>query len=232
MAEQIPFGEVGLPPVAEPRCPCVLLLDVSASMSTKDQSGRSRIEYLNEGMQAYRNEVMADSLAIHRIEPAVVTFSDQVQVVAPFATMDQFQPPFLTTGGLTNLGAAVLRSVDMIEERKKYYRQHGLPYFRPWIFLLTDGEPTDDWSKAAKCVHDGERDKKFVFFAIGVGEANLQTLAALSVRRPLRLMGLRFREMFKWLSQSQRAISQSQPGLEGSLVLPNPTGPEGWATLD
>jgi uncharacterized protein YegL len=231
MAEQIPFGEVGLPPVAEPRCPCLLLLDVSASMSVKDSSGRSRIELLNEGMLTYKNEVMSDSLAMHRIEPAVVTFSDQVQVVCPFATMDQFVPPFLTTGGLTNMGAAILRGVDMIEERKRFYRNSGLPYFRPWIFLLTDGEPTDDWSMAAKWVKDGENQKKFAFFAIGVGEANLQTLKAISVRQPLRLEGLRFREMFKWLSQSQRAISRSQPGLEGELTMPNPTGPAGWASL-
>ena len=82
MAEQTPFDlEIELAPNPEPRCPCVLLLDVSRSMAG------SRLPLLNEGLQAYRDELNADSLAVpasslldQTMKPGAALMRDQQRI--------------------------------------------------------------------------------------------------------------------------------------------------------
>ena len=206
----------------EPRCPCVLLLDNSWSMN-----GHPMAE-LNHGLAAFKEELLADSLAAKRVEIAIITFGP-VQIVAEFQTAEQFVPPQLTAQKDTPMGQAIIQGLDLLDQRKARYREHGIPYFRPWVFLLTDGSPTDDWKAAADAVRLGEEKRAFAFFAVGVDEANLDILQQISVRRPLRLRGLRFRELFQWLSNSMRSVSCSVPGTDVPLV--NPAGPDGWASV-
>ncbi len=75
-------------------------------------------------------------------------------------------------------------------------------------------------------MREGEASKNFAFFAIGVQGANMDTLRQLSIREPLQLTGLRFRELFAWLSRSLSSVSRSTPGTE--VALPAPTG---WASV-
>src|SRR6185436_17713028 len=106
---------------------------------------------------------------------------------------DLFRPPRLSADGDTPLGAAIEKAVELIGARKAAYKQHGISYYRPWVFLLTDGEPTDDWQRAAQLVRAGEQSKAFAFFAIGVEGAKFDILRQISLRQPLRLNGLQFR---------------------------------------
>jgi uncharacterized protein YegL len=221
MAEQIPFGtDVHLPPEEinpEPRCACVLLLDVSRSMAG------TRIAQLNEALRTYRSELAADTQAAHRVEVAIVTFGGQVETVCPFVTVEHFQPPTLKVHGDTPMGAAIVHGIEMIAQRKQFYKQKGLDYFRPWLFLFTDGGPTDDWQQAREQVRRGVEDKAFAFFAVGVEGAKFDVLRQLSHNRvPLCLKENRFREMFIWLSRSQKTVSTTNPGKEDGVVFPNP----------
>lgn len=221
--DQIPFGTNDFAENPEPRVPCVLLLDVSGSM------GGQPIAELNEGLAIYKDELVADSLASKRVEVAVVTFGGIVQTACDFTTADSFYPPNLTATGDTPMGAAVNQAVDMVHERKQIYRANGIAYYRPWIFLITDGAPTDEWKSAAQRVLEGESSKAFSFFAVGVEGANMEILKQLSKREPLKLKGLRFRDLFQWLSNSQQSVSRSTPGDE--VPLQNPTTPDGWAAV-
>jgi uncharacterized protein YegL len=222
-SDQLPFGAVSFAENPEPRCPCVLLLDVSGSMAGQP------IAELNSGLVLYRDELAADSLASKRVEIAIVTFGGSVDQVTAFATPDLFVPPTLVAGGDTPMGQAISRGIELVAQRKAEYRQNGIMYYRPWIFMITDGGPTDDWSAAAPAVRKGEDSKSFAFFAVGVQGANFDTLNKISVREPLKLQGLRFRDLFQWLSRSQQAVSQSKPGDE--VPLQNPTAPGGWAAV-
>jgi len=205
----------------EPRCACVLLLDVSGSMA-----GRP-IAALNEGLRAFAADIGNDPLARQRVEVAVVTFGgDGVHTVHEFATAGQFEPTTLSAGGGTPMGAAIVTALDLVEVRKAEYKANGIVYYRPWVFLITDGEPTDDWQEAAARVRQSEEANGLAFFAVGVQGANIETLSSIAVRTPLQLHGLKFVELFVWLSQSQRAVSTSRPGDQTALP-----SVEGWAAV-
>jgi len=65
--EQVGFDDVGFVGNPEPRCPCLLLLDTSHSMQ-----GRA-ISELNSGMVTFKDQLATDTLAMKRVEIAVVT---------------------------------------------------------------------------------------------------------------------------------------------------------------
>ena len=217
--EQIPFGSDNFADNPEPRCPCVLLLDTSISM------GGMPIAQLNEGVRTFKHELLTDPLATKRVEVAIVTFGP-VSVESDFHTVPNFHPRELETTGDTPLGAAVSMGIDMVARRKKEYKEHGIAYYKPWIILITDGAPTDEYSSAAKMVKEGEENKSFAFFAIGVEGANMDILKHISVRAPIKLKGLMFREFFMWLSASMKMVSAKNPGTAINLLPPS-----GWSEL-
>jgi uncharacterized protein YegL len=222
--EQAPFAVTTFMDNPENRCPCVLVLDTSGSMQGQP------IEELNEGLAQFKRELLTDEMATKRVEVAVIGFGP-VQVLASFATPDAFTPPTLVAEGDTPMGAAIQHAIALVEQRKQEYKQYGIAYYRPWIFLITDGEPTDQYSDAIQALRDGLRRKNFEFFAVGVKGANMNVLKQMSGERPpLTLKGLQFREMFRWLSNSLGAKSRSQV-LDAPVPVENPTAPQGWASI-
>ncbi len=220
--EQQPFEGAEFVDNPEPRCPCLLLLDVSGSMS-----GRP-INELNSGLAQFRDELFADSLAAKRVEVGLVTFGP-VTIVNDFQGVQNWYAPQLHSQGDTPMGAAIEQGLQLLRDRKNQYRQNGISYYRPWVFLITDGGPTDSWQAAASAVKAGEAEKAFSFFSVGVEGANMEILSQISTRAPLVLKELRFRDLFSWLSSSLSSVSQSNPG--DAVPLANPATPEGWASV-
>ena len=219
--EQQPFAAAEFAENPEPRCPCVLLLDTSTSMQG------SSIEELNKGLQAFRNELFDDSLSMKRVETAVITFGP-VRVIQDFTTVDMFRPVQLQASGDTPLAGAVSRGLNLLKQRKEILRSNGIKLFRPWIFLITDGEPTDKWQHLPSVIRSGEETKSFSFFALGVQDANFEILKQISMREPMKLQGVRFKEFFLWLSASLKNVSGSNPG--DTVSIPD-YKPYGWAEV-
>lgn len=183
---------------------------------------------LNSGLETLKSDLIEDELAAKRVEIAVVSFGP-VEVITDFVLAPHFMPPVLQASGDTPMGLAINQGLDLVETRKSIYRANGIDYYRPWIMLLTDGAPTDNWRSAADRVRQGEAAKAFSFFAIGVQGANVEILKQISVRQPLMLKGLKFREFFLWLSRSMKSVSRSTVG--ETVRLENPAVPEGWASV-
>lgn len=220
-----------IPYPQHPHCATVLVLDTSTSMQG------NKIAELNEGLKILANELLDDDLAAKRIDLSIITFGKKVEVVQEFTGISKFEPPELEAGGYTPMGAAILEAVQLIEKRKTEYRELGIDYYRPWIFLITDGQPTDMrrgddlWDEVISAVHNGEEERKFLFWALGVDQANMTILREISPsgRIPLQLKEARWSEMFLWLSRSLARISDSQIGEQ--IALDNPVSPDGWGVV-
>lgn len=215
---------VGLPEFVdnpENRCPVVLLLDTSGSMIGPP------IRELKEGLETFKSSLMQDTLASQRVELEIITFGDTVSILQPFVTIDEFNPPQLKASGTTPMGKAIMTALESLEKRKQMYKDNDIQYYRPWVFLITDGAPTDSWEKSASQLRDAEAKKKLVFFAVGVEGADFNTLKEIApaTRPPLQLKGLDFREMFVWLSASVQQVSTGKIGEVKQLP------PLGWGEV-
>lgn len=191
------------------RCACVLMLDTSSSMSGEP------IAELNRGLQRFIDDVNSDDFARYAVDLGIVTFGSVARVHTPLQSMATVKYEQLHANGSTPMGEAADIALDLLRERKKEYKQNGISYYRPWLIMMTDGEPTDFYySAAARCRKESEL-KKVSVFGVGIGEyCNLNKLAEFCPenRPPVRLMDVNFKEFFMWLSASLKQVSSSQPG--------------------
>jgi uncharacterized protein YegL len=187
------------------------------------------INALNQGLKAFKDDLIKNPLAARRVEVAVITFDCNVNVVQDFVSADQFEPPTLTGHGLTHMGAAIHTALDIIQARKVQYRANGVAYYRPWVFMITDGEPQGEPDNVIEQVtqrlKEDEANKRVAFFTVGVENANMKRLSQIAVRTPIKLKGLNFMQMFLWLSASMSAVSQSK--VDEQVALPA----IGWGVL-
>ncbi|AFY30998.1 VWA domain-containing protein [Calothrix sp. PCC 7507] len=202
---------VGLPEFVENpenRCPVILLLDTSGSMSGQP------IQELNLGLAAFKEDVLRDSQASLSVEVSMITFGPIVKLTQDFVTIDQFTPPILEVDGVTPMGAAIEYALDFLENRKQTYKDNGILYYRPWVFLITDGAPSDSWNSAAQRLRQAEAQSRLSFFAVGVKGADMNILKQISPpeRPPVTLNGLDFRDLFVWLSTSMKRVSSGKVG--------------------
>ncbi|MFI6823117.1 VWA domain-containing protein [Micromonospora sp. NPDC050187] len=218
----------------DPRIACALLLDTSSSMAGEP------IEQLNRGFQGFCDEIKKDELARKRAEIAVVTFGNVARVDVPFTEARDLDFRRLTASGATPMGGALNLALDMLAAQKQAYHLAGLEYYRPWLFVLTDGAPTDVdvFSTAVERLRQVEAARGVSVFPIGVGPyADLDQLGMLSTTRtPVTLHGLSFGEFFSWLSTSLAAASASNAfgSDDGSVAQAEtteqiPLPPAGWA---
>ena len=126
---------------------------------------------------------MEDELASLRVEIAVITFNSEIKVVQDFVTVDKFIPRTLEASGEARMGKAIEKALELLEQRKQDYKKSDIQYYRPWIFLITNGQPTDNWQDAAKKIEEAETNGKLLFFAVGVRDADMETLSEISVYR-------------------------------------------------
>lgn len=215
---------VGLPEFAanpENRVPIILLLDTSGSMSGKP------IQELNRGIAAFKEDVLKDTQASLSVEVAIIKFGPVVQLIQDFVTVDNFTPPTLEASGQTPMGAGIEYALNLLEDRKETYKANGIQYYRPWVFLITDGAPTDSWQSAAQRVRENEVNNRLSFFAVAVQGADINILQQIapSERPPILLDGLDFRSLFVWLSTSMKRVSSGKVG--EVVALP----PVGWGNV-
>lgn len=203
----------------EQKCLCVLVLDTSYSMDD------GSIGELNAGLKRFQDELLKDKTTRDRLEVAIVTFDSDVKTIQQPALLTDFSMPTLVCNGSTCMIDGISEAIDIVENRKQYYKSHGIPYYRPWIVMMTDGYPDSDQDVEGMSsrIKDAHQHKEFVFMGVGVGdnisEDVLKQLAQ-SDFPPMKMQAVKFCEFFTWLSNSMSGVSNST-GTD--VTSPNPT---------
>jgi uncharacterized protein YegL len=190
----------------DPRVACVVLCDVSTSMNG------DAITALERGFSAFVHYLHNDTLASKRVEVAVVTFGTVATVLVPMQEARLLQPAGFTASGTTNLAAGIHLALDIIDDRKYAYKAAGLQYYRPWILVLTDGKANvEGFDEAVARLNATEAARGVTVFAVGAGSrVDYHQLERLSLERsPAPLDGMKYEELFEWLSASLSNVSNS-----------------------
>lgn len=203
------------------RCPVSLVLDASGSMQG------AAIEELKRAVRMFYNEIARDRLASLRVSPSVITFGGEVRQVVPFSAAmvnEGDAPNEILAEGNTPFGVAIRAAIQTTHEQLTLYRANAIPSYRPWVILMSDGHPTDEWRQAAAELKElSTRGWTVLCIAIGA-HADLQALAECSTIEPRRIATLEFAPFFRWLSRSLKAESRGATSNRQPVGLPAALG--------
>jgi uncharacterized protein YegL len=201
--------------VPDSRILCVLLLDISGSMS-------GRVGEIERILPKIQSSLASHKVARVRVELAVATFNDDTKIVHDFALPNEFKVPTLRAEGGTSMGKALMTALDLIEARKSTLAKSGIEHARPWLILMTDGGNTDDVVGALERIQDYQAKKKVVFlpFAISTTKEDFQHLQKVS-HRTLLIDDSKLQELGDYIIEN--ILSASESGEENPPPLTNPS---------
>lgn len=202
------------------RLPVYLLLDTSGSMHGEP------IEAVKNGVQILLSNLRQDPYALETAYLSVITFNETAKQVVPLTELPSFQAPVLNASGCTSLGDALSLLASSIEREVAKTTAEEKGDWKPLVFIMTDGEPTDDWTKgldALKKVRTGV----VVACAAGPGADTSVLKKITEVVVSLDTADdATIKAFFKWVSASvsvgSQKVDQGQKEVIGLSDLPAP----------
>lgn len=209
------------------RLPVFLLLDVSASMCG------APIMAVNEGIKLLHDQLMETPTAVETVWVSVITFGTKAILRLPLTPLTSFDHFELEAGGTTSLGAAFNILEQSLDNEVRAGSDTEKGDWRPLVYLLTDGDPTDDWEAIVQRVKDRSEKKVGSIIALACGEdVDINTLKMITdtVVRMENVNVDYLKSFFKWVSQSVSGASVSAEAA-GKTAEKLPPLPEGLSTI-
>ncbi len=187
------------------RRPVYLLLDTSASMFG------APITAVQQGVHMIHNELLNNPHAIETVYLSVIAFSSTAQQIVQLSSVEDFKPPILKAEGNTALGAAITLLDQAIDRELRANTDGRKGDYRPLVFVLTDGAPTDEWRPAVAKIKARTLNKIGSLVALGCGpNVKMETLREITddVIKMADASPDALKQFFKWVSSSIQKTSQ------------------------
>jgi uncharacterized protein YegL len=209
-----------------------LVVDTSHSMSG------NRIAELNRSLRSWRDDLMTNDVVRRQGEIALVTFGkDHVRTIdpagrtsgipsEPFVSVAEFAPQPLEAGGVTPMVEGLQHAFEIIAARRNHLRSSGQNMaYRPLVYLITDGVPTDangyeseNWRDIAPVIRQQEDGKHLLFYAFGVDGAKESVLRGLAPQSSYTLGQVPLSQVMRMMStsieKSVAAAANNEPATE------------------
>lgn len=202
------------------KLPVYLLLDTSGSMHGEP------IEAVKNGVQVLVSTLRQDPYALETAYLSIITFDDQAKQVTPLTELSMFQMPPISANGTTCLGQALSLLANRIEAEVQKSTAEKKGDWRPLVFIMTDGAPTDDWHKG---LQDFKKTKCAMVVACAAGQ-NAQTRVLKQITDTVVSLettdSMAIKAFFKWVSASisfgSQKVESTHQEIAGMSELPPP----------
>ena len=202
------------------RLPVYLVLDCSGSMSGEP------IQQVKNGVQMLVSALRQDPQALETAYLSVITFDSSSHEAVPLTDLPSFQPPNIAATGTTAMGEALSLVADCARRDVKKASATQKADWRPMVFLMTDGGPTDDFQKGLARF---KQEKWGAVVACAVDSADVSVLQQIAGEAVVRLDtsdSNALAAFFKWvtasISTSSKSIQATGKEVEGLNQLPPP----------
>ena len=183
------------------RLPVYLLLDTSGSMYGEP------IEAVKNGVQTLISTLRSDPYALETAFISIITFNSSAQQIAPLTELAAFQQPNIEASGCTALGEALELLSQKIDSEITKTTAEVKGDWRPLIFIMTDGVPTDDITKG---LTEFKKRKCGMVVACAAGQgASTDTLKQITENVVQLDSADTIKAFFKWVSASISTSSKS-----------------------
>lgn len=202
------------------RLPVYLLLDTSGSMHGEP------IESVKNGVQVLVSTLRQDPYALETAYLSIITFDSAAKQISPLTELSMFQLPTLNANGTTALGEALSLLSKCIDKEVTKNTSEQKGDWKPLVFIMTDGAPTDDWKKGLK---DFNISKCAMVVACAAGQnarADILRNITETVVQLDTADSTTIKAFFKWVSASisfgSQKIESSGQEIAGLSELPPP----------
>ena len=187
------------------RLPVYIVLDSSESMAGPAFDG------LKQGLKVLLDEMLSDPMALETVSLSILTFHGKARVVLPLTSLPEVTMPRLVLGSGTSFGAVLELLAHRMNQEITIQTATRKGDWKPLVFILTDGEPTDSWQNQAAEFLKNISGRKANVIGVACGPAaslwalRQTTQVVVHLRDASQTQG--FKEFFKWVSQSVKTTS-------------------------